>query len=78
MVLFPVNEGPACEENDETKKMLKQLTIAMISEVIDERTVLIRDAASKGPKRTFHLNLCSVGEIVQGESLAAGSTSIGW
>jgi len=54
------------EENDETKKMLKQLTIAMISEVIDERTVLIRDASSKATKRTIHLRLGNVGAVPRG------------
>jgi endonuclease YncB( thermonuclease family) len=47
----------AGEENDETKQLLKQLTIAMISEVIDERTVVIRDANAKGAKKTIHLRL---------------------
>lgn len=45
------------EETDETKLLLKQLTIGMASEVIDERTIAIRDAAGKGGKRTIHLRL---------------------
>lgn len=66
-----LNAATEGEENDETKKMLKQLTIAMISEVIDERTVLIRDASSKATKRTIHLRLGNVGQVPRG-SLSDG------
>jgi len=54
------------EENDDTKKLLKQLTIAMISDVIDERTVVIRDAAAKGAKKTIHLRLGNTGAVPKG------------
>jgi len=37
-------------EDDPTKELLKQLTISMVSEVVDERTVLIRDSAKAGRK----------------------------
>merc|ERR1719316_1123845 len=47
-------------ETDETKALLKQLTIAMASEVIDERTFLIRDT-SKGSKKQVHLRLGNTG-----------------
>jgi hypothetical protein len=45
-------EAPAAteEQNDETKQLLEQLTISMISEVVDERTLAIRDTTSKGRK----------------------------
>lgn len=43
----PAAEG--AEENDETKKLISQLTIAMIGDVIDERTFELRDSG-KGPK----------------------------
>jgi hypothetical protein len=54
------------EETDETKKMLKQLTIGMISEVIDERTVMIRDAGAKAAKKTMLLRLGNVGAVPRG------------
>ena len=38
------------EQPDETKQLLDQLTITMISEVVDERTLAIRDTTSKGRK----------------------------
>lgn len=59
-------EKPAEEETDETKLLLKQLTIAMISEVIDERTVLVRDTAAKAAKKTIHLRLGNVGQPHKG------------
>ena len=45
-------EAPAAtdEQPDETKLLLEQLTISMISEVVDERTLAIRDTTSKGRK----------------------------
>jgi len=45
-------EAPAAaeEQSDETKQLLEQLTISMISEVVDERTLAIRDTTSKGRK----------------------------
>jgi hypothetical protein len=45
-------EAPAAaeEQSDETKQLLEQLTISMISEVVDERTLAIRDTTSKGMK----------------------------
>lgn len=61
-----LNAATEGEENDDTKKMLKQLTIGMISEVLDERTVLIRDASSKAAKRTIHLRLGNVGAVPRG------------
>lgn len=42
-------DAPA-EEDDPTTNIMKQLTIAMASEVVDERTFAVRDAASKGRK----------------------------
>lgn len=33
------------EEGDETKSLLKQLTISMVGEVVDERTFVVRDTA---------------------------------
>lgn len=56
----------ADDANDETKSLLKKLTIAMISEVIDERTVVIRDAAAKGAKKTIHLRLGNTGAVPKG------------
>lgn len=38
------------EEVDPTKELLKKLTISMVSEVVDERTILIRDTAKVGRK----------------------------
>jgi len=46
----------ADNETDETKALLKQLTIAMASDVIDERTFLVRDT-SKGSKKQVHIRL---------------------
>lgn len=47
-------------ESDETKALLKQLTIGMASEVVDERTFLIRDT-SKGSKKQVHIRLGNTG-----------------
>mmetsp|Transcript_19580 Transcript_19580/g.51911 ORF Transcript_19580/g.51911 Transcript_19580/m.51911 type:complete len:273 (+) Transcript_19580:90-908(+) len=49
----PAPEAPAAAEDpqtDETKALLNQLTISMIAEVVDERTLSIRDTAAKGRK----------------------------
>lgn len=46
----PAAAEAASGEDDPTKELLKQLTISMVSEVVDERTVLIRDSAKVGRK----------------------------
>jgi len=63
MLAFParaVEEEEEVAESDETKALLKQLTIAMAAEVVDERTFLIRDAG-KGNKKAIHLRLGNTG-----------------
>jgi len=50
----------APEEMDETKKLLAQLTIGMVSEVVDERTFEIRDAAAKTGRKRIHIRLGNV------------------
>jgi len=40
--------GSAAENKEEVDNIMKELTIAMASEVIDERTFSVRDAAQKG------------------------------
>jgi len=54
------------EEDDETKALLKKMTIAMISEVLDERTVVVRNTGDKSKKRETHLRLGNVGEVPRG------------
>lgn len=61
----------ASEENDETKQLLKQLTIAMTSEILDERTVVIRNTGDKAKKRELHLRLGNTGAPTRG-SLSDG------
>jgi len=41
-------DGTASESKEEVDNIMKHLTIAMASEVIDERTFAVRDAAQKG------------------------------
>jgi len=53
-------------ETDETKLLLKQLTIAMASDVIDERTFLIRDT-SKGSKKQVYIRLGNTGPTPKDE-----------
>jgi hypothetical protein len=54
------------DAKDETKQLLKQLTIAMTSEVIDDRTVVIRDTGGKAGKRTIHLRIGNAGSSPRG------------
>jgi hypothetical protein len=46
----PAEPAEPAGEEDATTSLMKQLTIAMASEVVDERTFAVRDAASKGRK----------------------------
>jgi endonuclease YncB( thermonuclease family) len=39
------------EEEDETRKLLKQLTITLAEDVVDERTIAVRNAAKAGSPR---------------------------
>jgi endonuclease YncB( thermonuclease family) len=44
---------PAEEEEDDTKKLLKQLTISLVEDVVDERTIAIRNHGKPGSPRIF-------------------------
>lgn len=63
----------AAGEEDETKALLSKLTITMISDVIDERTVMIRDASGKGRKKTIHLRLGNSESAAKGDDAAEKS-----
>lgn len=61
--------SPAEEEQDETKALLAQLTIAMVSEVVDEHTLEIRDSgknAGESRRGKIHLRLGNVKPWRQG------------
>lgn len=58
-------EGGRGEDTGETQDLLKELTINMGSEVLDERTVLIRDTTKAG-KKYVRLRLGNVAPIEQG------------
>lgn len=49
------------ETKDETKELLEQLTVTMVSAVVDERTLEIRDSPKHPGKRRIHLRLGNVG-----------------
>lgn len=57
-------EGEADDGSDETKALLKQLTITMVSEVIDAHTVEVRDTKKSGKS---HLRLGNVAPPDRGE-----------
>jgi endonuclease YncB( thermonuclease family) len=59
------------EEPDETKALLKQLTIGMVGEIIDERTFVLRDTTSKSRKMPVHMRLGNVG-VAPRSSLSDG------
>jgi len=61
----PATEKVADDENDETAKLLKQLTIVM-TEMVDERTVVMRHVSSKDKKKTIHLRLGNTGPVPRG------------
>lgn len=61
----PATEKVADDENDETAKLLKQLTIVM-TEMVDERTVVMRHVSSKDKKKTIHLRLGNTGAVPRG------------
>jgi endonuclease YncB( thermonuclease family) len=57
----------AAEDSDETKTLLKRLTITMAGEVVDERTFSIRDTStSKGGRKEIHVRLGNVGAVPKG------------
>lgn len=56
---------PEGDENDPTKQLLAQLTISMVSEVIDERTVLVRDAAAKTGRKSQIMRLGNIEPVAQ-------------
>lgn len=60
--------APAEEEQDETKQLLAQLTIAMVSEVLDETTIEVRDSGKGAARRTdkIHIKLGNVAPVRQG------------
>jgi len=61
----PSKTDDAEEEGlDETKTLLKKLTITMAGEVIDERTFVIRDSSSA--RKQVHLRLGNVGLVPRG------------
>jgi endonuclease YncB( thermonuclease family) len=67
----PVSEGAADveEEEDETKKLLKQLTISLVEDVVDEQTIAIRNAAKAGsPRMLLRLGNTAIPE--KGSSLS--------
>jgi hypothetical protein len=66
----PTADKPKEDEHDETKALLDQLTIVM-TEVIDERTVMIRATSSKERKKQVHLRLGNTGPPPRG-SLSDG------
>lgn len=53
-------EGAAAQEPDETKQLLDQLTITLVSEVVDARTVLVRDSKAKPGRKNIHIRLGNV------------------
>jgi len=78
-----VEEGSDfAEEADETKALLDKLTITMISDVIDERTVVIRESSSQGGRQVLRLG--NVAPIEKGslsveeynERLEAGKSAL--
>merc|ERR1712186_95133 len=60
----PPSEEAASEEVDETKALIDKLTITMISDVVDERTVVIRESSSRGGRQVLRLG--NVEKIEQG------------
>jgi len=59
-------KGQETEGKDETKELLDQLTIAMASEAIDERTFEIRDTTAKFGKKKIHIQLGNTKTIERG------------
>jgi len=67
---------------DETKQMLDKLTITMVSEVVDERTVLIREASSRSGRQVLRLgnvaplDKASMSDEEYAEKLEAGKNAL--
>jgi len=60
----------ATEAVDETKALLEQLTITMVSEVIDERTFEIRDSKATGGRKLVHIRLGNVAHPERGAGVS--------
>jgi hypothetical protein len=55
------------EENDETKAMIAQLAISMISEIVDENHFIMRDSEAKTGKKRVLVRLGNTAPIEKGE-----------
>eukprot|EP00929_Paragymnodinium_shiwhaense_P001203 TRINITY_DN101423_c0_g1_i1.p1 TRINITY_DN101423_c0_g1~~TRINITY_DN101423_c0_g1_i1.p1 ORF type:complete len:276 (+),score=120.40 TRINITY_DN101423_c0_g1_i1:57-884(+) len=60
-------EEEESDESKETKALMEQLTISMVSEVVDEKSFIVRDASAKTGRRKTLIRLGNTATTEQGE-----------